>query len=174
MRPHDPFLRGGKKVAATLPTPLPRRSLSSASGGGTLSLEAVSCSRSTRLLLVVSVESDSLQQHSVTLIGGLWITEQATRSWEECTPGSASAVEARNHWRRLGDCGLARSVGPTLLLRPRPPVGSTLAQGGWCPSAHPSRQRHLHRRDLGGKASPPPGLGFLSGWEGGRVGARPY
>lgn len=54
-----------------LPTLLPRRSLSSASGGGILPLEAVSCSRSTRLFLLVSVESESLQRHSVTLMGDM-------------------------------------------------------------------------------------------------------
>ena len=61
MRPRDPSSRGGKKVAPMLPTPLPRRSLSLVSGGGILPLEAVSCSRSTCLFLLVSVESDSLQ-----------------------------------------------------------------------------------------------------------------
>ena len=54
-------LEGGKKVAPVLPTLLPRRSLSSVSGGGILPLEAVSCSRSTRLFLLFSAERESLQ-----------------------------------------------------------------------------------------------------------------
>ena len=88
-------LEGGGKVAPTLPNPLPQRSFSSASGGGITPLVAVSCSRSTHLFLLVSVESESLQRHSVTLTGGLWKSKGTIGSCEEHTPGSASTVVAR-------------------------------------------------------------------------------
>ena len=151
------ILEEGGKVTPTLPTPLPRRSLSSASGGGSIPpLVAVSHSKSSRLLLLVSMESESLQQHSVTLADNTLKSERTKGSSREHTPGSASMEAARIRWRRPGGYGLERSMGLTLPLRPRPPAGSTPARDGWCPSTRPAGWRRPRRWDLEEKALPPP------------------
>ena len=89
-------LNGGGKFAPMLPTPLPRQWLSSASRGGSIPpLVAVSRSKSSCLLLMVSVESESLQQHSVTLTDNTSKLERSKGSYKECTNGSASTEAAQ-------------------------------------------------------------------------------
>ena len=96
-------IKEGGKVTPTLPTLLPRRSLSSESGGGSIPpLEAVSRSTSSRLFLLVSVEGEPLQQHSVTLTDN---TSRSERTRDPAKNLPSGALQRKWHGSVGGGLG---------------------------------------------------------------------